>query len=250
VASLAVVEDLDVVEELAAPRYPDVPVLVVTGDVNTNHPIRLARAVAARYPDARFVVIPQAAQSAAGWSACARRIIESFVATLDPGDTRCGAEERAAFPGVGGFPRHIRDYAPGQVDPASRGDRSRRRDRRIAAATVETYLDAVYTVLFRAQGATGRGLRGGSYQVEFGDTGATFTLDHARLVEDVAVSGTAFLSFDPSVRDSGRLTVGGAGSAPGVIEFSGESLLDNTVSKIHVTGRIGHRALRLLVTIH
>ena len=49
--------------------YPDVPVLVVTGDMNTNHPIRLARGVAARYPNARFVLVPQAAQSAAGWSA-------------------------------------------------------------------------------------------------------------------------------------------------------------------------------------
>lgn len=230
--------------------YPNVPVLVVSGDVNTNHPIRLARGVAARYPNARFVVIPQAAQSAAGSSACARRIIQSFVATLDPGDTHCGADEREVFPGVGGFPRHVRDYAPAQVDPDSRGDHSRRGDRRIAAATVETYLDALYTTIFRTQATTGRGLRGGSYTVEFADTGATFTLDHARLVEDVPVSGTAFFSFDPSVPDSGSLTVGGAGSAEGVIEFGGEPLLDNTASKIHVTGRIGDRALRLLVPIH
>lgn len=230
--------------------YPDVPVLVVTGDMNTNHPIRLARGVAARYPNARFVLVPQAAQSAAGTSACARRIIHSFVATLDPGDTRCGTDERAAFPGVGGFPRHVRGYAPATVDPDSRGDHSSRRDRSVAAAAVETYLDAVYTTLFRTRGTTGRGLRGGSYSVEFGDTGATFTLDHARLVEDVMVSGAAFLSFDPSVPDSARLTVGGAGTAAGVIEYSGEPVLDNTVSKIHVMGRIGRRALRLLVTIH
>ena len=228
-------------------RYPDLPVMVIHGDLNTDHGIELGARVAQRYPNARFVPIPQAAQSAAGWSACARRIIQSFVSTLGPGDTRCAADERAAFPGVGGFPRRVRAYAPASSD---RHDQSRPRDRRVAAAAVETYLDALYSSLFRAQGPTGRGLRGGKYTVDFGDTGATFTLDRARLVEDVSVSGTAFFSFDPSAPSSGELRVSGPGTAPGVIELGDEPVLDNTVPRIHISGRIGRRALRLLVPIH
>ena len=147
-------------------RYPKVPVLVVHGDMNTDHSVIGGARVAARYPNGRFVAIPQAGQSAAGWSACARRIIQSFVTELRPGDTRCAADEREAFPGVGAFPRRVRRYAPAAVDPAG-GDRSRRRDRRVVAAAVQTYLDAVYT-LDRTQGTSGRGLRGGGWSVEYG----------------------------------------------------------------------------------
>ena len=56
----------------------------------------------------------------------------------------------------------------------------------------------------------------------------TFTLDRARLVEDVAVSGTGFISFETSVPNSGKLTVGGRGTAPGTIALGGDSVFDNT----------------------
>lgn len=231
-------------------RYPDVPVLAVSGDLNTDHAVFHGARVAARFPHGRFVAVPQAAQSAAGWSACARRMIQSFVTTLQPGDTRCAADERTAFPGVGAFPRHVADYAPAEVDPDARHDHSRRADRRIVAAAVHTYLDAVYTAFHRAQTTTGRGLRGGAYSVEFGDTAATFTLDRARLVDDVAVSGTAFTDYDASGPSGGELTVGGRGTQPGLVRFGGEPIDDNTVPKLHVSGRIGDRRFKLLVPIH
>jgi pimeloyl-ACP methyl ester carboxylesterase len=231
-------------------RYPDIPVLTVHGDLNTDATVTGGARVAARFPNGRFVAIAQAAQSAAGWSTCAQRIIQSFVTSLDPGDTRCAADEQQPFPGVGEFPQHVRDYAPAQVARSARTDRSRRSDRRVAAVAVQTYLDAVYTQLFRAQGTTGRGLRGGSYGVEFGDTGATFTLDHARLVEDVAVTGTGVFNFDGPAPNSGELRVAGKGTAPGTIKLVGDPVFDNTVPKIHVNGRIGHRRLNLLVPIH
>ena len=61
---------------------------------------------------------------------------------------------------------------------------------------MHTALDAVYTQFSHGSGTGGRGLRGGEYSVEFGDTGATFSLRAARLVEDVEVSGTFFFGFD------------------------------------------------------
>ena len=225
--------------------YPDVPVLVVHGDINLDHPQLQGARVAARFPHGRFVGIPQAGQSAAGWSDCALRIIQTFVATLDPGDTTCRPDEMPAVAGVGALPRSVRDYAPAEIDRAGR-DRSKRGDRQVAAAAVHTVLDAVYTLFSHANGTTGRGLRGGSTSVEFPDAGPTLTLRRARLVDDVEVSGTFVFDFDrPGV---GRLTVKGRGLS-GVIEIN-DPIFDSTVPKMHVTGRIGGRNLALLVPIH
>ena len=151
----------------------------------------------------------------------------------------------AAVAGVGALPRSVRDYAPAEIDRAGR-DRSTRTDRQLAAAAVHTVLDAVYTQFSHASGTTGRGLRGGSYSVEFADAGPTLTLRRARLVDDVEVSGTFVFDFDaPGV---GRLTVKGRGLS-GVIELD-DPIFDNTVPKMRVAGRIGGRPLALLVPIH
>jgi pimeloyl-ACP methyl ester carboxylesterase len=224
-------------------NYPSVPVLVIAGDINTDHAPTLAAEVAARFPRGRFVPIPQAGQSAAGWSRCAQRIIHAFVATFATGDTSCKPDEMAAVPGVGAFPRSVRDYAPALPDA---GDRSTPLDRKLAAAAVHTALDAIYTQFNHASGDGGRGLRGGSYDVEFGDDGATFTFHGARLVEDVSVGGTFFFGF--SAENQARLTFKGCGVS-GVLETTG-SVFDVMSPRMAVTGTIGGRRVALQVPIH
>ena len=226
----------------AGERYPDVPVLVIHGDLNTDHPLLHGARVAARFPRGRFVAIAQAGQSAAGWSSCARRIIRTFVTTLEPGETACAPEPVA---GVGAFPRSVRDYAPALPDPAGHV-RSTRRDRQLAAVAVHTALDAVYTQFSHGSGTGGRGLRGGGYSVEFGDTGATFSLHAARLVEDVEVGGTFFFGF--GVANDVRLTVKGRG-VTGTLETT-DSVFDPATPRMRVRGRIGGRRVALLVPIH
>jgi pimeloyl-ACP methyl ester carboxylesterase len=223
--------------------YPSVPVLVVAGDINTDHAPALAASVAARFPSARFVPIPQAGQSAAGWSRCAQRIIQAFVATLSPGDTSCRQEELSAVAGVGAFPRSVRQYAPAIPDA---GDRSTRLDRQIAAAAVHTALDAIYTQFNHASADGGRGLRGGSYSVAFADDGATFAFHGARLVEDVELGGTFFFGFSTS--NHARLTLKACGLT-GVLETDG-SVFDAMAPRMKVTGRIGGRRVALQVPIH
>ena len=226
-------------------HYPDVPVLVLSGDLNTDHPQAQGPRVAARFPHGRFVAIPQAGQSAVGWSACAFRIMHSFVTTLDPGETTCAPTENAVVPGVGAFPSSVRDYAPARPDPAKR-DQSTRLDRQLAAVAVHTALDALYTRLGRAGGDSGRGLRGGTYTGVFGDTGLTLDLRRTKLVTDVEVSGTFLFGF--SVPNDIRLTFKGCGIT-GTLQTT-DSVFSNTLDEMHVDGRIGGRRIALLVPIH
>jgi hypothetical protein len=225
-------------------RYPDVPVLVLSGDINTDHPQAQGPRVAARFPHGRFVAIAQAGQSAVGWSACALRIMHDFVATLDPGQTTCAPSENAVVPGVGAFPRSVRDYAPAVPDAGKR-DQSTRLDRQIAAVAIHTALDALYTRLGRAEGDNGRGLRGGSYSGVFNDTGLTIDLRRTKLVNDVEVSGRFLFGF--SVPNDVRLTVKGCGTT-GTLATT-DSVFSNALDEMHVTGLIGGRRIALLVPI-
>lgn len=72
----------DIAPELRAPRGdagPDVPVLVVNGDIDLQTPLAGARRVAAAYPNSVLVVIPNAAHVAYPVSDCAAAIETSFL---------------------------------------------------------------------------------------------------------------------------------------------------------------------------
>jgi hypothetical protein len=129
------------------------------------------------------------------------------------------------------------------IDPAG-GDSSTPRDRKVVAAAVDAYLDSVYTALFRESDDEGRGLRGGSYGIEFTDEGMKLTLDDVRWVEDLEVGGTGLFGFGDTP-NSGTLTVPG-----GTIDLGHEPVLDATSGQLHVTGRLDGRRFRLIVPIH
>ena len=79
--------------------YSKVPILVMAGDLNTDHPPTAARTVASRYPNATFVSIPRSGQPSLYWSACAARIAQHFMNTASVGDTRCADNEGKAVSG-------------------------------------------------------------------------------------------------------------------------------------------------------
>jgi len=77
--------------ELRAPRGedgPDVPVLVVNGDIDLQTPLAGARKVAAAYPNSVLVVVPNAAHVAYPVSDCAAALETAFLLdpTLPPAD--------------------------------------------------------------------------------------------------------------------------------------------------------------------
>ena len=231
----------------AGVRFAKVPVLVMAGDLNTDHPPTAARTVGDRYPQATFVTIPRAGQPSLYWSACAARIAQHFMTTATTGNTRCSANEGKAILGIGSFPRSVAQEKPAR--PASAADRSTARDRRVAALAVHTAIDGVLQALDAGGGvAAGPALRGGTFSTVIDDDGATITLQQARFADDVSVSGDVDYSF---VADNApaQLTVSGAGTAKGrlVVEMPALFSLDHPTA--HVTGRIGGRPVDLTVDI-
>lgn len=187
--------------------YATVPVLVEAGDLNSDHPPTASRAVAARYPNSTFVLIPRAGQPSLYWSACAARIAQHFLDHRTAGPRACDPTEGKTVLGIGSFPRTVAGEAPARS--ASAADRSTARDRRVAAAAVHTVLDAFVQWAFHGADA-GPGLRGGTWAVTYGDADALFTLSEARFVPGINVSGDFDFSF---VADNppATLAVGGAG---------------------------------------
>lgn len=230
----------------AGASYWSGPTLILAGDLNVLHGPTLARKVSSRYANGRFVSIPNAAQAAFGWGACSTRVIDTFLTKLTTGSTRCARKDQAAFPGVGGFPRSVAGYRPARR--ASAADRSRKRDRRVAAAAVHTWLDAIFAAT-SSDATAGRGLRGGSWSVEWGPESAQFRLDGARFVQDVSVTGTPVLAYGPD-NPPARLRVRGKGTAPGFIRLPKHAAFDPTRPSVRVSGRLGRRVLDLHVALH
>jgi pimeloyl-ACP methyl ester carboxylesterase len=168
-------------------RYPDVPTLVLVGDLDTITPLADSAVVARRFPRGRLVVIRNQVHvtALADHDGCAARIVRRFVRVKSAGDTSCAlrfAEVRV----VRSFPRTV-----AEADPATRvrGDRSTLRDRRAAAVAAAVVGDALARWQINYSGVD-QGLRGGTWSYE-GDDVQTFTFNRARLARDLAVSGTA-----------------------------------------------------------
>lgn len=161
--------------------YPDLPTLVLGGDLDSITSSDGGRIVAGNFPGATFVQVANVGHVTAlsDHGHCASRIVVAFVATGAVGDTSCAAR----YPEVrttDEFPASVRD-----VDvPAGRGSA---RSRQVAAAAVATVGD-VFPRWYAMLGSEGVGLRGGT----FGTNGLDFVgfrLRQLRFVDDLAVSG-------------------------------------------------------------
>ncbi|MEV8634035.1 alpha/beta hydrolase [Streptosporangium sp. NPDC051023] len=69
---------------------PDVPVLVLSGDLDTNTPVTQGRLAAAQFPSAAFVEVPSAGHVPT-WeeTGCAARLVSTFIRTGSTGDRSC-----------------------------------------------------------------------------------------------------------------------------------------------------------------
>ena len=137
---------------------PDVPVLVLAGDLDANTPTPGGREAAARYPRATFVEIPNAGHTPDAYSPCALALAQRFIRTL--------AADPRACAGTGEPP----PVAPPSPDPRRAGAaRPRRRPAcaspRARACSLATIADMQEQAnVFGPWGSAG-GLRGGRYSV-------------------------------------------------------------------------------------
>jgi pimeloyl-ACP methyl ester carboxylesterase len=190
--------------------YPDVPVLVLDGDLDVITPLGDSAMAASLFPNSEFVIVRNVGHvtALADYPGCAAGMVRRFLRTLSPGDVSC-AERTPEIHVVSEFPLRTAN-APAARSAGPR-DRSTRRARQGAWGAAWAVGDAVAR-WWLMSGATGHGLRGGSFTT----TGAylsyapvRFRLKRVRFVPDLAVSGRVTWNRRAG-RVSARLRLDGA----------------------------------------
>jgi len=208
--------------------YPDVPTLVLVGDLDSVTSPEGARQVAERFPNATYVPVANVTHVTALGDArgCASGLVRRFVRTLEAGDTSC----------AGGY-AEIRAMDAFAVRASEIEGTPTRRAAIVAGSTVADVIARWWSM----GGYRGVGLRGGSF-VTRGYRTVTWTLDEVRWVRDVAVSGTA--SWD---RRTGavraRVTLEGPGAPPALLRLRWNDL--EPLATATVRGVVGGRVIDL-----
>ena len=227
-------------------RYPNVPTLVLNGDLDIRTDVYQARAVAGNFPGSTYLEVPNIGHVTALYDAdaCAAAIVRRYVTTLSTGDTSC----------LGRIPeqRLVQRFAVRAADapeatPASGSDRSTAADRRAAWIGVETLADVVDR-WYPIPGTTGSGLYGGKFTIT-STAGLPFTtrvwslkLNHVKWTTDVEVTGAATVPRAAGIA-SATISLGGSGTAKGEITATWSTRSPGAVARI--TGTIGERTIEL-----
>jgi pimeloyl-ACP methyl ester carboxylesterase len=225
--------------------YPDVPVLVLSGELDNMTSVADGAAAAARFAHARHVVIANGFHVNAlphSRSACGAQLARRFLAGLSTGDEGCAA----AVPPVRlvpQFARRSRELPPARALGGNRADDE-------ALRAVSAMLLACEDAIARArdQGSgTQAGLRGGTFAIAAGARSASgpsaayrVDLSGVRWTEDLAISGR----IDWPGRSGAvhaRLRLEGAPGVSGALEASWPEGVAR--SSATVRGRLGGRTV-------
>ena len=173
-------------------HYPPVPVLVVSGELDNMTSVADGEAAAARFPNARHIVVANSFHVNAlphARNGCAATLVRRFMSQLDAGDDGC-AGAISPVPLVPRFARHLHELDPA---PALPGHEAGEEALRLVSAALLTCADVITRA--KENGAErGIGLRGGTFTVEKRDDGHRLTLHEVRWTEDLATSGTIDLA--------------------------------------------------------
>lgn len=177
----------DAMAKLRAARYPDVPALIISGDLDNMTPVADGTLVAKRFARGRQIIVPNGFHVNAlahSRSACPAGIARHFIETLDVGGTQCLRE----IPEVRLVPAFAQRVAEVEPATASSGNRAGRTQLQAVSAAVLTVGDAIARL---ASNTSGRsvGLRGGSFEIGAGPP-AKLTLHALSWAADLKVSGT------------------------------------------------------------
>jgi pimeloyl-ACP methyl ester carboxylesterase len=213
-------------------RMPDVPALVLTGDLDTITTPPEGDEAAALFRNARrIVVINTGHVTAVGdTNACASTIVRNFVAR-QPIDTAC-AKGIPSVRLVPQFARLVTQMARPTPDGMRRWNDT---DLREAASAVYAAADALART--EALGETkGSGLRGGSFTVAATKNGKTkITLHGVKWTSDLAVNGT--VTYDEKGQVSSSLQMAGAAIHATWLGISGTSYAT-------ITGTVGGQPIK------
>jgi pimeloyl-ACP methyl ester carboxylesterase len=169
-------------------RYPDVPALIISGELDNMTTVEDGAAVAHAFKQGRQIVIANSFHVNAlprARSSCGADIVRHFVTTREVGDVSCAAR----VPAVRLVPRFVR--RTDDADPASAlaGNAASNSQLKVANIAVLTVGDAITRLRSNSSGHA-PGLRGGSFDIAEHPASQTLTLHGLRWTEDLALSGS------------------------------------------------------------
>lgn len=222
------------------PVFPDVPVLVLHGDMDAQISTEQDQEIADQFPHSTFIQVASSGHVTSGFGQCGTKISNHFLETLEPGDTSCARTPETVWPAVGRFPLFAVDALP--AAPVS-GNYGTVLDLKVVSVAVGTMKDALQRTTLGS--TAGVGLRGGTWTDTLGATSQVITLSGCMFSEDVSISGTITYGVDTSV--SAILSVTRSGETLGTLNVTGFFLHTGPVGNFLVTGRIGGRQIAALV---
>lgn len=223
-------------------RFPDVPVLVVAAQLDTSTPLAQGRFVAGEFPRAQLIVLRNGGHAPGFYARCIPDIYARFVTTLGTGDTTCLTSDDSDRPALAGFPRRVREA---RKATARRGDHSRASDRRLATVVWDTVEDSLRQSFRLPADGSGPGLRGGTFDAGFDDTGAHLDLHGLRFSTDAAVDGHVDWTYDTGAVDA-TVTVTAPGASAGTLNVHGRWFgVSNPAGEMLLDGRLAGRTIAL-----
>jgi hypothetical protein len=228
--------------------YPNVPTLVLSGDLDTLVPREVVREVAALFPASIFVPVAEAGHVTILWTQCSADLQSRFFETLSVGNTSCARTPETVWPALGRFARRAADAAPAETDPSG-ANQIGSAERKVVTVAVATALDALKrsTIGIGNGGdGSGAGLRAGTFTSSFDASGnQSITLRGCQFATDVTVNGVLRWGADLSL--TADLTVSGSGTAGGSLHITGTWQAPGAVGNFRVSGHLGHRLVATLV---
>jgi pimeloyl-ACP methyl ester carboxylesterase len=151
------------------PSFPNVPTLVLSGDMDTLVATEEVRQVAAQFPGSTFVKVAEAGHLTIFWTQCSANLQTQFFETLQVGDTTCTQTPETVWPALGRFPIIAADARPAEIDPAGSNQigEDERKVVTVAVATVTDALKRSSITLGNGGSGNGVGLRAGTFQTSF-----------------------------------------------------------------------------------
>jgi pimeloyl-ACP methyl ester carboxylesterase len=212
----------------AGAKFPPVPTLVLSGDIDSITSVTDAQEVTVQFPDAIHLIVPNLGHVVAGSDeiGCTLSIVQHFVTDLAPGNIQCIPKVRPIRT-VPKFALMAQSLAP--VDPLP-GNQATDAQRRIAAAGLEAVGD-VLARWYTYYGARGRGLRGGVFSYASTATGYEFTLDQIAFTTDVDATGTMTWNTD-TAQITATVALRSGGKAAGVLNIVWDDADINAIATI------------------
>ncbi|HMK84778.1 MAG TPA: alpha/beta hydrolase [Steroidobacteraceae bacterium] len=172
--------------------YPDVPALVISGELDSITTPADGAAVTHAFKHGRQLLVANSFHVNAlprARSPCAAGIVRHFIDTLEPGDTSC-ASQVPPVRLVARFARHARELEPAT---ALEGNSATEPQLQFVSAAVLTAADVLTRVRSNSTGR-GPGLRGGGFRITERRAFTSIALDRVHFTEDLEVSGTIIRS--------------------------------------------------------